>query len=316
VSAVITGFVAHADQERHDTGPGHPERAERHRAIVERVRASGLAAELDLVEATTIDPARLGLVHSVAHVSAVERAIASGARLLDDGDTRVSAGSWRAALLACGGSVLAVDRVMSGTWTNAFVAARPPGHHAERSRSMGFCAFNNVALAAAHLRSAYGLERVAIVDFDVHHGNGTQEIFESDPNVYFASLHQWPLYPGSGLAHERGTGAGRGTTRNCPLPPRSGDREWLATLEDVVMADLEDFDPQFVLVSAGYDGHRDDPLGNTELTTDAYARMTRLLGDFARERCGSRMVLLLEGGYDLEALAASVEASVREMRSG
>ncbi len=316
MSRVVTGFVAHADQERHDTGPGHPERAERHRAIVERVRACGLAAELDLVDAVTIDPARLALVHSAAHVTAVERAIASGARLLDDGDTRVSAGSWRAALLASGGSVLAVDRVMSGTWTNAFVAARPPGHHAERSRAMGFCAFNNVALAAAHLRERHGLQRVAIVDFDVHHGNGTQEIFESDPSVYFASLHQWPLYPGSGLAHERGTGAGEDSTRNCPLPPRSGDREWLATLEDVVIADLEEFDPQFVLVSAGYDGHRDDPLGNTELSTDAYARMTRLLTDFARGRCHSRIVMLLEGGYDLEALAASVVASVGELRAG
>ncbi|MCY2960199.1 MAG: histone deacetylase [Planctomycetota bacterium] len=308
-----TGFVAHADQERHDTGPGHPERAERHRAIVARIESSGLAAHLDRVEAVAVDPARLLLVHEGSHVANVERAIASGARILDDGDTRVSAGSWRAALLAAGGTLDAVDRVMDGRWRNAFVAARPPGHHAERGHAMGFCAFNNVAVAAAHLRQRHGLDRVAIVDWDVHHGNGTQHIFERDPSVYFASLHQWPLYPGSGLADERGIGPGEGATRNCPLPPGSGDREWLSAFEDVVLRDLEAFAPQFVIVSAGFDAHADDPLGQTELTTGAYARMTSLLAQFARERCAGRLVLVLEGGYDLAALAASVEAATGEL---
>jgi len=316
MTPATTGFVAHADQERHDTGPGHPERSERHRAIVARIAGSGLASHLDRVDAVPADPERLRLVHDARHVAEVERAIRSGARLLDDGDTRVSAGSWRAALLAAGGTLDAVDRVATATWRNAFVAARPPGHHAERGHAMGFCAFNNVAVAAAHLRDRHGLERVAIVDWDVHHGNGTQHAFESDPSVYFASLHQWPLYPGSGLADERGTGAGEGTTRNCPLPPGSGDREWLAAFEDVVLRDLEAFAPEFVLVSAGYDAHRDDPLGGTDLSTDAYARMTRLLAQFARERCAGRLVLVLEGGYALSALAASVEASVAELVSG
>jgi acetoin utilization deacetylase AcuC-like enzyme len=316
VSAVRTGFVSHPDQERHDTGPGHPERAARHRALVERVAASGLAAELEHLDAPLLDPARLALAHAERHVAAVEHAITGGARMLDDGDTRVSAGSWRAALLAAGGSLAAAARVAAGTWTNAFVAARPPGHHAEHARAMGFCAFNNVALAAAHLRQDLGCERVAILDWDVHHGNGTQAIFESDPSVYFASLHQWPLYPGSGLAHERGTGAGGGTTRNCPLAPGSGDREWLAAFEDVVLRDLAEFRPQFVLVSAGYDGHRDDPLGGTELTTAGYAALTRLAVDAARELCGGRLVLVLEGGYDLAALADSVEASLGELRAG
>ncbi len=308
-----TGFVAHADQERHDTGPGHPERADRHRAVVARIAESGLASHLDRVDATPIAPELLCRVHDPAHVAEVERAIAAGARLLDEGDTRVSSGSWRAALLAAGGVVDAVDRVMSGHWQNGFVAARPPGHHAERGAAMGFCAFNNVAVAAAHLRQHHGLERVAIVDWDVHHGNGTQHVFERDAHVYFASLHQWPLYPGSGRATERGIGAGEGATRNCPLPPGSGDREWLATFENVVLRDLEAFDPEFVLVSAGYDAHRDDPLGQTELTTAAYGRMTAWLSQFARERCAGRIVLALEGGYDLEALAASVEASIAEL---
>ncbi len=316
MTSARTGFVAHADQERHDTGPGHPERAARHRAIVERIGASGLAAHLDRVDAVPVDPDRLLLVHDAAHVAEVQRAIASGARLLDDGDTRVSAGSWRAALLAAGGALDAVDRVMDGRWRNAFVAARPPGHHAERGHAMGFCAFNNVAVAAAHLRRHHGLERVAIVDWDVHHGNGTQHAFESDPSVYFASLHQWPLYPGSGLADERGIGAGLGATRNCPLPPGSGDREWLNAFEDVVLRDLEAFAPQFVIVSAGFDAHADDPLGQTELTTSAYARMTSLLAQYTREHCVGRLVLVLEGGYDLDALAASVEAATAELCAG
>ncbi len=308
-----TGFVSHADQERHDTGPGHPERAARHRAVVTRMQESGLATQLDRVDATPVATDRLLLVHDAAHVAAVERAIANGARQIDDGDTRVSAGSWRAALLAAGGAIDAVDRVQSGAWRNAFVAARPPGHHAERDRAMGFCAFNNVAVAAAHLRERHGVQRVAIVDWDVHHGNGTQHAFEADPHVYFASLHEWPLYPGTGRAEERGRGDGAGTTRNCPLPPGAGDREWLAAFDDVVLSDLEAFEPEFVLVSAGYDAHKDDPLARTELTTSAYARMTRDLVQFASERCGGRIVLVLEGGYDVRALADSVEASVAEL---
>lgn len=308
-----TGFVSHADQERHDTGPGHPERAARHRAVVTRITECGLAAQVDRVDATPVARDRLLLVHDPEHVVAVERAITAGARQIDDGDTRVSAGSWRAALLAAGGTIDSVDRVQSGVWHNAFVAARPPGHHAEPGRAMGFCAFNNVAVAAAHLRERHGLERVAIVDWDVHHGNGTQHAFEADPHVYFASLHEWPLYPGTGRAEERGRGDGAGMTRNCPLPPGAGDREWLAAFEDVVLRDLEAFDPEFLLVSAGYDAHRDDPLARTELSTSAYARMTQSLVQFARERCGGRIVLVLEGGYDVHALADCVEASVGEL---
>ncbi len=308
-----TGFVWHADCARHDTGPGHPESPERLRAVVERLESSGLASEVVSAEARPIALEQLRLVHDARYVAQVERAIASGARILDDGDTRVSAGSWRAALLAAGGTLDAVDGVMARTWSNAFVAARPPGHHAERAAAMGFCAFNNVALAAAHLRQNHGLARVAIVDWDVHHGNGTQHAFESDPSVYFASLHQWPLYPGTGLAAERGIGAGQGTTRNCPLPPGAGDREWLRAFEDVVLPELDAFGPEFVLVSAGFDAHADDPLAQTELSTDAYARMARHLVELTRKHCGGRLVLVLEGGYHLGALADSVEAATGEL---
>jgi acetoin utilization deacetylase AcuC-like enzyme len=314
-AAAPTGLVAHPDCELHDTGPGHPERAARLRAILARLADSGLERHLAREDARAIDPALLARVHAPGYVAEVEGAITRGARLLDEGDTRVSAGSWRAALLAAGGAVQAVERVLSGAWSNAFVAVRPPGHHAERSGAMGFCVFNNVAVAAAHLRAAHGLERVAIVDWDVHHGNGTQHLFEDDPRVFFASLHQWPLYPGTGLASERGTGAGAGFTLNCPQPPGGGDREWLAAYEGSLLPALERFDPQFVLVSAGFDAHARDPLAQTNLSTDAYRRMARGVLDLARERCGGRVVALLEGGYDLGALAESAEACVAEMVS-
>jgi acetoin utilization deacetylase AcuC-like enzyme len=199
---------------------------------------------------------------------------------------------------------------MDGTWANAFVACRPPGHHAEFERAMGFCLFNNVAVAAAHLRRARGVERVAIVDWDVHHGNGTQHAFESDPTVFYASLHQWPWYPGTGAADERGVGAGEGATLNCPMSAWTGDREWLRAVETQVLPALERFDPGFVLVSAGFDAHEQDPLSHTRVTTDGFRRMTDLVNALAASRCGGRVVSLLEGGYDLDSLADSVEAHV------
>jgi acetoin utilization deacetylase AcuC-like enzyme len=200
--------------------------------------------------------------------------------------------------------------VWKGTWSSAFVAARPPGHHAERDSAMGFCVFNNVAVAAAHLVEVLGAERVAIVDWDVHHGNGTQHLFERDPRVFYASLHQWPLYPGTGARSERGIGEGEGRTLNLPQPPHAGDAQWLGAFERELLPALEDFDPSIVLVSAGFDAHRDDPLAQTELTTSAFATMTERLLELARSRCKGRLVSLLEGGYDLGALSDSVEAHV------
>jgi acetoin utilization deacetylase AcuC-like enzyme len=213
-----TGLVHHPACLEHFAGPGHPERPERVAAILERLRAGGLTDELDVREAGPADAAALARVHAPAHVRAIEAACRGGRALLDDGDTYVSSESWSAALCAAGGTIDAVERVRSGAWSNAFVAVRPPGHHAEETHAMGFCLFNNVAVAAAHLRTA-GVERVAIVDWDVHHGNGTQHLFERDPTVFYASLHQYPHYPGTGAADERGLGAGAGTTLNCPLRP-------------------------------------------------------------------------------------------------
>ena len=306
------GFVTSAHSARHDTGPGHPERADRVIAIEREFERSGLLHELLRADAPAVERAAIERVHAADYVRAVEAAIARGARVLDEGDTRASAGTWDAALASAGGAVDAAVRVLDGEWSSAFVATRPPGHHAERAESMGFCVLNNVAIAAAELRRR-GVARVAIVDWDVHHGNGTQHLFERDATVFYASLHQWPLYPGTGLAHERGHAEGEGATLNCPLPPRSGDGEWLAAFDDEVLPALDAFRPEFVLVSAGFDAHRDDPLSQTNLTEDAYRHMTHGLLDLARRRARGRLVSVLEGGYDLGALARSARAHVEEL---
>ena len=305
-----TGLVHHPAFADHDTGRGHPERAARIAAVVERLESSGLAAQMDRLTPDPAPVAWIARVHDEDYVRSVERACAAGVRVLDAGDTVASEASYGAALVAAGGAVQAVDRVMDGTWANAFVACRPPGHHAERTRAMGFCLFNNVAVAAAHLRAVRGVARVAILDWDVHHGNGTQHAFEADASVFYASLHQWPWYPGTGAADERGVGAGQGATLNCPQSAGSGDREWLRALETQVISALERFAPEFVLVSAGFDAHERDPLSYTRVTTDGFRRMTEIVHAFAASRCGGRVVSLLEGGYDLDALADSVEAHV------
>jgi acetoin utilization deacetylase AcuC-like enzyme len=308
-----TGFVRHPVFRRHDTGRGHPERAARLAAVEDRLASSGLLAELDVLEPDAAPVTWIARVHDEDHVRRVERLCASGVRVLDAGDTIVSESSWEAALTAAGGAVEAVDRVMDGTWANAFVACRPPGHHAERDVAMGFCLFNNVAVAAAHLRAVRGVERVAILDWDVHHGNGTQHVFEADPTVFYASLHQWPWYPGTGAADERGVGQGEGATLNCPMSAGTGDVQWLHAIETSVIPALERFDPGFVLISAGFDAHEQDPLSHTRVTTDGFRRMTKLVRALAASHCGGRVVSLLEGGYDLDALADSVEAHVGEL---
>ena len=310
-----TGLVHHAVFAGHDTGRGHPERPARLSAILARLEESGLAAELDRLEPGPATIASIARVHDEKYVGDIERACAAGVRVIDAGDTSVGSASYGAALVAAGGAVQAVDRVMDGTWANAFVACRPPGHHAERDEAMGFCLFNNVAVAAAHLRAERRLSRVAILDWDVHHGNGTQHTFEADPSVFYASLHQWPWYPGTGAADERGVGAGEGATLNCPLRAGSGDSEWLRALETEVIPALERFAPEFVLISAGFDAHERDPLSYTRVTTEGFRRMTEVVRAFAASRCGGRVVSLLEGGYDLDALAESVEAHVRTLKA-
>lgn len=290
---------------QHDPGPGHAERPARLRAVLQALDQDRYAA-LDRVEAPLATRQQLLRVHTHAHV---ERILASapaiGQHRLDE-DTLMSPGSVEAALRAAGANVAAVDAVMSDAGGRAFCAVRPPGHHATRDQAMGFCLFNNVAVAAAHALAAHGLKRVAIADFDVHHGNGTQAIFEHEPRVLFVSSHQSPLYPGGGHEDERGVG----NIVNGPLSPGAGSHEFRELWDSVLLPRLAAFKPQLVLVSAGFDAHRNDPLADIRLGHEDYAWVTDRLVAVARNHARGRLVSTLEGGYDLAALAACACAHV------
>ena len=301
-----SGLVVDPCFEEHDTGPGHPERPERLRHVRRALSEAGLTAAFEPCPTLLAEDGWILGVHDEAHLEKVERTCRAAPSGLLDADTTVCRESARIARLAAGSLVALCGKVARGEWANGFAAVRPPGHHAERDRAMGFCLFNNVAVAANWLRARAGLSRVAIVDWDVHHGNGTQQIFEESADVFYASVHQSPLYPGTGEGGERGRGAGEGATLNCPLPPGSGDAEFLGALKERIAPALLDFDPDFLLISAGFDAHVDDPLANLEVTTPAYAEATRILLDVAERRCQGRLVSVLEGGYQLDALGASV----------
>jgi acetoin utilization deacetylase AcuC-like enzyme len=296
----------------HDNGPGHPERPQRLVAIRDRLERGGTLDRLRAIAPEPAPLAALAAVHDPAYVEAMRRACGRAPVRLDP-DTSVSEGSWDAALLSAGGGLAAVDAVFDGRARAAFVATRPPGHHAERDVAMGFCLFNNIAVAARHAQDRHGIERVAIVDWDVHHGNGTQHIFEEDETLLYISTHQWPFYPGTGARHERGRGRGLGFTLNLPLPAGSGDAVYQRAFETEVIPALERFRPGLLMVSAGFDAHERDPLAGMALTTEGYGRLTTLLRDAAATLCGGRLVSLLEGGYDLEALAASVETHLEAL---
>lgn len=296
---------------RHDAGHGHPERPERIKAIGKRLRANGIWDRLRHLKAMPADVAWIEKIHPAEHIRSIERVCLDGGGRLD-ADTVVSPESYEVALLAVGGLFAACDAVMRGDAANAFAVVRPPGHHAERDRAMGFCLFNNVAVAARYLQEQYGLAKILILDWDVHHGNGTQHIFEEDPTVYYISLHQWPLYPGTGAVTERGRGAGEGFTLNLPLPSESTDAEYMAAF-DRAEEEIEDFQPDVILVSAGFDAHWRDPLAGMQVTEEGFRMMTRRLLDCAAKSCQGRFIGVLEGGYDLEALSSSLAATLEEM---
>jgi acetoin utilization deacetylase AcuC-like enzyme len=308
-------FVWHEACLGHSNGPGHPERPERIRAIRDHLERSGLLARLVPLRPEPCPMERIEAVHPRRYIETIRRACdVAPARL--DPDTGVSPGSWEAALCSAGGALAGCDAVLSGRVGAAFVCTRPPGHHAEAERAMGFCLFNNAAIAARHLRAAHGLERVLIVDWDVHHGNGTQRIFEEDGSVFYFSTHQYPFYPGTGAADETGRRRGAGATLNVPMPAGSGDAEYLAVFRDVLRPAIDRFRPQAILISAGFDAHRADPLAAMELTETGYAGMTAIVREAADAHCDGRIVSLLEGGYDLEALGASVEVHLRALGAG
>jgi len=300
-----TGLVLDDRLARHETGWGHPERPERLRAIADGLQTRGLIDVCERIEPTPIDLELVRRNHDADYLDRLQRWCESGRPLGDMPDTGICKESFEVARMAAGGVVNAVDAVVRGEIDNAFCAVRPPGHHAERHRSMGYCLFNNVAIAARRLLVDYNLERVLILDWDVHHGNGTQHSFDDDPRVLYVSLHGHPgiLYPGTGFAHERGRGSGEGFTINVPILPPGEDGVWRAAFDDPILPEMERFAPQFVLVSAGFDAHRLDPLGPLELETASFGWMTDLLVDVARRHCKNRLVSVLEGGYHLPALA-------------
>ena len=303
-----TLLVTHPAFLAHDAGAHHPERPARLEAVLkalDRAEFSGLERR-DAPEATLEQIAR---AHPAAFVEAVLAAMPKTGHISFDADTICSAGSKEAVLRACGALVAAVDAVASGEARNAFCAVRPPGHHAEPTRPMGFCIFNNVAVGALHARAAHGLERVAVMDFDVHHGNGTQAMFERDASLFFASTHQSPLYPGTGARSERGVG----NIVNVPLPPNAGSQEFRVAMEKEVLPALYAFEPDLLLISAGFDAHRADPLANLNLEDEDYRWATERLLELAEKCCGGRVISSLEGGYDLEALASASAEHVRAL---
>lgn len=299
---MTTALISHDDCANHVTPPGHPEQVARLDAVLGalegfdllRVKAP-LAAEDDLLRA-----------HPKAHVDAIRAAAPDEGWRSLDADTHMSVGTLKAAYRAAGAAVRAVDMVLGGEVDNAFAAVRPPGHHAERQTAMGFCFFGNVVIAAKHALDHHGLERVAIVDFDVHHGNGTQDLVEDDPRILFCSTHQSPLYPGTGAAHEVGVD----NVLNVPLPAGTGSKAFRDVIERVVLPRLDAFSPQLVIISAGFDAHMDDPLAGMNLTTEDFGWVTERLCDVADAHCEGRVVSSLEGGYDLAALGASAAAHV------
>jgi acetoin utilization deacetylase AcuC-like enzyme/formylglycine-generating enzyme required for sulfatase activity len=306
-----TGFVYDDIYLEHKTTPRHPESPARLTAILEKLKAGGVYTRLIHL---TPKAAPLEQIHTIHSPRYVERACdhcATGEEYLDSPDVPISRKSYAAALMAVGGVLRAIDAVMQGQVRNAFCAVRPPGHHAVEDRAMGFCLFNNVAIGARYVQQRYGLSKVLIVDWDVHHGNGTQAAFYDDPSVLYFSVHQYPFYPGSGSAAEKGRAKGLNHTINVPLPGRSGDPEYLEAFETRLRPAALAFAPQFVLISAGFDAHEDDTLGGMQVTTEGFGRLTRIVRGIADQCCEGRLVSVLEGGYGLQGLAASVETHLR-----
>jgi acetoin utilization deacetylase AcuC-like enzyme len=308
-----TGLVYHPAYLDHDMGSGHPESPNRLHAIMGQLEQSGTAARLTRIEPRKAEDEWITQVHTPGYVAALIQHAPTSGRVSLDPDTSMSPGSLTAAYLAAGGALAAVDAIMNGRVDHAFCAVRPPGHHAEAGRAMGFCLFNNVAIAARYVQKKHGLKRVLIVDWDVHHGNGTQHSFEDDSSVLFFSTHQYPHYPGTGRATERGRGAGDGFTINVPMEAGEGDDEYRAIFHKALVPAADDFKPEFVIISAGFDAHKDDPLAGMGLTEAGYADLTNIVAGIAKRHAMGRILSSLEGGYNLTALSASVDRHIQAL---
>ena len=306
-----TGFVGSLDYKKHQTGLGHPETTRRIDAVLNAVEAAKL--DLHKIEPRSATKDDLKLCHTPEYVEIAERDVNSGLRQLSTGDTTISKDSYNTALLASGGILAAVDAVIAGTVKNAFCAVRPPGHHARPAGGMGFCLFNNIAIAARYAQKKHGIGKVLIADWDVHHGNGTQDIFYEDGSVMFFDTHQHPLYPGTGMANETGSGKGLGLIMNNPFPAGSGREQVYGAFESRLLKAAEKFKPEFVFVSAGFDSRIDDPLGSFTLTDEHFMELSRLMKKIASDHAGGRLVSVLEGGYNLDGLGKAAAAHVRAL---
>lgn len=309
----MTALLLDPVYQQHDTGPGHPESIQRHVMITKALTEAGVVEKTLRItpRAATID--EVALCHVRRYIEKAKEDVEAGLEDLSTGDTSICAKSYDVAMQAVGGVLNAVDVVFDGKAPNAFCAVRPPGHHARPAQGMGFCLFNNIAIAARHAQKAHGAQKVAIVDWDVHHGNGTQDIFYEDGSVLFASTHQSPLYPFTGHADEKGQGKGKGCTMNFPFPAGTGMETVRSAFTDRLLPAIDAFKPDLILISAGFDSRIDDPLGQFRLTDDDFAVLTRLLRESAARHCQGRLVSVLEGGYNLRGLASAVTSHVREL---
>lgn len=310
------GYVYHPDYLLHAPPFEHPESPDRLIAINAHLAKVGLMETLVPVVPGYPDEKEILRVHDPEYLRKLERSCRRGDLSLDSEDTYLNKNSYSIALLSAGGAIAGAEVVATGKTARAFCAIRPPGHHAARGEGMGFCLLNNAAVAVRYLQARHGVSRAAIIDWDVHHGNGTQSIFWEDPSVFFFSIHENPafLYPGTGRRWERGEGKGEGTTLNVPMPPGSGDAEYRQAFELVLAPALEAFLPEILILCAGFDGHHDDPLADIHLTGEGYRFMSRFAVELANRLCGGRIVSVLEGGYEKESLAACTEIHIRELQ--
>ena len=307
------GLVYHPDYLKHDPGLHHPEHAGRLEAVLQALETSGRAQQLVHLTWDDDPQAWITQVHDARVLRLVEVASQRGPAALDP-DTIVSRDSFNVALQAVAGTLAAADAVVRGEIPQVFCAVRPPGHHAEAHRSMGFCLFNNVAILARYLQRRHGLDNIMIIDWDVHHGNGTQHIFEDDPSVFYISTHQYPFYPGTGATGETGVGRGQGYTMNVPLPAGTGDETYITVFEQQILPRALDYRPDCMILSAGFDAHYADPLAHMQVTEAGYRRMTQVVKEIAAACSQQRIISVLEGGYNLAALARSVEAHIEELQ--
>ncbi len=313
---MATGLLLDSLYEEHDTGTGHPESPKRVKAIISRFQEDGLVERTTALTHRPATDLELQLVHSEKYVETAKEDITSGENYLSTGDTVVGLSSLEVALAAAGGVMNAVDAVFGKEMDNAFCVVRPPGHHATPVKGMGFCIFNNIAIAARYAQMKYGVERVAIADWDVHHGNGTQDIFYSDPSVFFFSTHQYPWYPGSGSRMETGEGKGEGTVLNAPFRAGTGMEDIRDAFVGGFLKEMKDFKPDLVLLSAGFDSRKDDPLGQFTLEDKDFRELTKLMMGLAESTAENRLVSVLEGGYNLDGLAAATSAHLDTLITG